>query len=119
MGRNMSPAKVAMPAQDPQERSCNFREVTLGYTREMAMEEAARCLECKHRPCVEGCPVRIDIPGFIREIARGNTEEAFLILNRDSALPAVCGRVCPVRTNLCPGHQGGECRHRTPGTLRR
>ncbi len=98
MSRNMSPSKVAMPAQDPQERSLNFREVALGYTREMAMEEAARCLECKHRPCVNGCPVKIDIPGFIREIARGNMEEAFLILNRDSALPAVCGRVCPQET---------------------
>jgi len=98
MARNMSPKKVAMPAQDPQERSRNFREVALGYTREMAMEEAARCLECKHRLCVEGCPVRIDIPAFIREIALGNMEEAFLILNRDSALPAVCGRVCPQET---------------------
>ena len=98
MARNMSPKKVAMPAQDPQERSRNFREVALGYTREMAMKEAARCLECKHRPCVEGCPVRIDIPAFIREIALGNMEEAFLILNRDSALPAVCGRVCPQET---------------------
>ncbi len=95
MARNMSPAKVAMPAQDPQERGRNFQEVALGYTREMAMQEAARCLECRHKPCVAGCPVRIDIPAFIREIARGNMEEAFLILNRDSALPAVCGRVCP------------------------
>ncbi len=95
MERNMSLQKVPMPSQDPQERIGNFQEVALGYTQEMAMQEAARCLSCRHRPCVEGCPVRIDIPGFISQIARGNMEEAYLILNRDSALPAVCGRVCP------------------------
>ncbi len=98
MTRNMSPKKVEMPNQDPQLRARNFEEVALGYTQEMAMEEAARCLQCKHKPCVDGCPVRIDIPAFIHEIAQGKMEEAFLVLNRDSALPAVCGRVCPQET---------------------
>lgn len=98
MTRNMSPKKVEMPNQDPQLRARNFEEVALGYTLEMAMEEAARCLQCKHKPCVDGCPVRIDIPAFIHEIAQGKMEEAFLVLNRDSALPAVCGRVCPQET---------------------
>ncbi|MGI6726645.1 MAG: NADPH-dependent glutamate synthase [Christensenellales bacterium] len=95
MERNLSLNKVPMPSQDPRERIGNFQEVALGYTREMAMQEAARCLSCRNKPCVEGCPVRIDIPGFISRIAQGNMEEAYLILNRDSALPAVCGRVCP------------------------
>ena len=95
MAYNPSLKKVEMPNQDPVARAANFDEVALGYTREMAMEEARRCLNCKHKPCVNGCPVRIDIPGFIQQIALGNMEEAFLILYKDSALPAVCGRVCP------------------------
>lgn len=98
MARNLSTSKVAMPSQDAQERARNFQEVALGYTREMAMEEAARCLSCRHKPCVDGCPVRIDIPAFIGQIAQGDMEGAFLTLNRDSALPAVCGRVCPQET---------------------
>ncbi|NLW21405.1 MAG: NADPH-dependent glutamate synthase [Clostridiales bacterium] len=95
MKRNLSNTKVGMPTQDAQVRAGNFSEVALGYTREMAMEEAARCLDCRHKPCVEGCPVRIDIPAFIGQIARGEMEQAFLTLNAASALPAVCGRVCP------------------------
>ncbi len=98
MARNLSNEKVAMPLQDPQERAKNFEEVALGYTEEMAVEEAQRCLNCRHKPCVDGCPVRIDIPAFIGQIAEGQFEEAFLTLNRDSALPAVCGRVCPQET---------------------
>jgi glutamate synthase (NADPH/NADH) small chain len=98
MARNMSGQKVSMPLQDSGERSANFKEVALGYTREMAIEEAARCLQCKHKPCVNGCPVRIDIPGFIREIEQGKMADAFKLLNRDTALPAVCGRVCPQET---------------------
>ena len=111
MARNLSPVRMPMPVQDAQERSGNFKEVALGYSREAAMEEAARCLNCKTRPCVDGCPVRIDIPAFIGEIAKGNMEEAFLILNRDSALPAVCGRVCPQETQceqLCVRAIKGE-----------
>ncbi|NLX83971.1 MAG: NADPH-dependent glutamate synthase [Clostridiales bacterium] len=95
MALNRSNKKVPMPTQDAGERARNFDELALGYTREQAMEEAARCLSCKHKPCVNGCPVRIDIPAFIKQIAQGNMEEAFLILNHASALPAVCGRVCP------------------------
>ena len=98
MKRNLSPQKVPMPTQDAQVRAGNFTEVALGYTREMAMEEAARCLNCRNKPCVDGCPVRIDIPAFIEQIAEGEMEQAFLILNEASALPAVCGRVCPQET---------------------
>ncbi|MDI9520330.1 MAG: NADPH-dependent glutamate synthase [Bacillota bacterium] len=98
MARNLSNTKVEMPVQDPQVRAGNFQEVALGYTAEMAMEEAQRCLNCRHKPCMDGCPVRIDIPAFIAHIAEGEFEKAFLTLNRDSALPAVCGRVCPQET---------------------
>jgi glutamate synthase (NADPH/NADH) small chain len=111
MTRNMSPSKVPMPAQDPDVRNRNFSEVATGYTREMAVEEARRCLSCKHKPCVAGCPVAIDIPGFIKEIANENFEKAFRILNADSALPAVCGRVCPQETQceaLCVRGIKGE-----------
>ncbi|MGF7143105.1 glutamate synthase (NADPH/NADH) small chain [Anaerotaenia torta] len=95
MAANMSLVKNEMPAQSAEVRNKNFLEVTLGYTREQAMDEARRCLNCKHRPCVAGCPVRIDIPEFIKEVAEGNFEEAFRIISRASSLPAVCGRVCP------------------------
>lgn len=98
MKRNLAPTKVPMPTQEPEIRNSNFEEVALGYTPEMAMEEAARCLGCKHKPCMEGCPVRIDIPGFIQHIAAGNFEAAYLSLNQNTALPAVCGRVCPQET---------------------
>ena len=95
MAANMSLVKNEMPTQSAEIRNKNFLEVTLGYTREQAMDEARRCLNCKHRPCVAGCPVRIDIPEFIKEVAEGNFEEAFQIISRASSLPAVCGRVCP------------------------
>jgi glutamate synthase (NADPH/NADH) small chain len=84
-----------MPEQDPNERNQNFEEVNLGYSFEIAMEEAERCIRCKNPVCVEGCPVSVKIPEFIRMIADGKFEEAASILKQDNALPAVCGRVCP------------------------
>ena len=92
---NMSLKKVAMPVQDPEVRCHNFEEVTTGYTEEMAIEEANRCLHCKHRPCVNGCPVNVNIPDFIEQVKEGNFEEAYNIISVTSSLPAVCGRVCP------------------------
>ncbi|MFO7637630.1 MAG: NADPH-dependent glutamate synthase, partial [Clostridia bacterium] len=91
----MSPKKTPMPEQDPKERTGNFQEVALGYTPEMAVREANRCLECKHRPCMKGCPVNVDIPGFIHHIKAGDFEKAFSTLSSTNSLPAVCGRVCP------------------------
>ena len=102
MARNMSPKKTEMPAQPADVRSRNFEEVALGYTHEMALAEAARCLQCKHKPCVSGCPVGIDIPGFIGKIAEDDMESAYRILIQDNALPAVCGRVCP-QESQCEG----------------
>ena len=92
---NMDPKKVAMPVQDANVRNKNFEEVALGYTKEMAMEEADRCLQCKHKPCVNGCPVKVQIPEFILKVKEGNFEEAYQIIKETNALPAVCGRVCP------------------------
>lgn len=92
---NQRPGRVDMPRQKPEERRRNFDEVATGYTDEMALTEAGRCLQCKKPPCVDGCPVEIDIPGFIREIANRNLPEACRILRDKNSLPAVCGRVCP------------------------
>ena len=92
---NMRPDKNPMPHQDPQVRATNFNEVALGYTREQAIDEAQRCLNCKNMPCVAGCPVKIHIPEFIAKVAEGDFEAAYQIISKDSALPAVCGRVCP------------------------
>ncbi len=92
---NMSLKKVAIPEQDPKVRARNFQEVSLGYTKEMAMEEAARCLGCKHKPCVSGCPVNVRIPEFIAKVAEGDFEAAYDIIKSTNFLPAVCGRVCP------------------------
>lgn len=92
---NMSPTKNPMPAQDAKERARNFEEVALGYTAEAAVDEAMRCLDCKNKPCVSGCPVNIDIPAFINKIKEEDFEGAYQVINQDSALPAVCGRVCP------------------------
>ncbi|SUO03563.1 glutamate synthase subunit beta [Faecalicoccus pleomorphus] len=97
---NMRPDKVAMPVQDPAVRITNFDEVALGYTPEMAVEEATRCLHCKHQPCVSGCPVNIHIPDFIEKVAQGEFEEAYKIISLTSTLPAICGRVCP-QENQC------------------
>ncbi len=99
---NMSPNKNPMPVQDPLVRNCNFQEVALGYSEEAAIDEAKRCLNCKNRPCVEGCPVRVHIPEFIAMVAEGKFEEAYQIIARSSSLPAVCGRVCPQETQ-CEG----------------
>ena len=92
---NMSMKKNEMPAQAPDVRNSNFLEVALGYTPEQANDEAKRCLQCKHRPCVNGCPVGINIPAFLKETAEGNFEAAYEIISESNSLPAVCGRVCP------------------------
>ena len=95
---NMSLKKNPMPHQDPVVRAGNFQEVALGYTKEQAIDEAQRCLHCKNMPCVSGCPVMIHIPDFIAKVAEGDFEAAYQIIAQDSALPAVCGRVCPQET---------------------
>lgn len=92
---NMSLTKNEMPVQDPKLRAHNFEEVALGYSEQQAVEEAARCLNCKNKPCVSGCPVAIDIPAFIERVRERDFEAAYQILSRSSSLPAVCGRVCP------------------------
>ena len=94
----LDPKKHEMPVQDPQVRAHNFSEVALGYTHEIALAEAARCLDCRNKPCVEGCPVNIDIPGFIRALKKDDIEGAYEVINKSSSLPAVCGRVCPQET---------------------
>ena len=99
---NMDPKKCPMPVQDPDVRNKNFREVALGYTYDMAVEEAKRCLHCKNKPCQSGCPVGIDIPAFIAKVAEEDMEGAYEVLSASSALPAVCGRVCP-QENQCEG----------------
>lgn len=95
---NMSMKKNEMPAQAPEIRNKNFEEVALGYTPETAIDEAKRCLNCKHKPCVSGCPVNVQIPDFIAKIAEGDFEGAYAIIAKSSSLPAVCGRVCPQET---------------------
>ncbi|HOJ09645.1 MAG TPA: NADPH-dependent glutamate synthase [Clostridiales bacterium] len=92
---NMSLKKMQMPEQEPEKRVKNFLEVALGYTEEMAVEEAKRCLNCKHKPCTKGCPVNVKIPEFITLVAEGKFEEAYLKINETNSLPAICGRVCP------------------------
>ena len=93
--RNMDPKKCPMPVQDPMVRRNNFDEVALGYTYEMAVNEAKRCLNCKNKPCTTGCPVQIDIPAFIERVANEDMEGAYQVIAKSSSLPAVCGRVCP------------------------
>lgn len=100
---NMSMKKNKMPVQEPNVRNKNFSEVALGYTAEQAIDEAKRCLNCKNKPCVGGCPVNINIPAFIKEVAEGNFKKAYEIIALTSSLPAVCGRVCPQET---------QCEHR-------
>ncbi|MGX8852911.1 NADPH-dependent glutamate synthase [Amedibacillus sp. YH-ame10] len=95
---NMSLKKLEMPVQDPNIRRNNFEEVALGYTKEMAMEEAQRCLHCPTKPCISGCPVSVNIPDFIEEVKNGDFEKAYHIIHETSSLPAVCGRVCPQET---------------------
>lgn len=94
----MAMTKVPMPTQDGNVRRNNFDEVALGYTKEMAMEEAQRCLHCPTKPCISGCPVAVNIPDFIEEVKNGEFEKAYQIIKETSSLPAVCGRVCPQET---------------------
>lgn len=94
--------KVPVREQDPKVRATNFKEVCLGYNKDEAVEEASRCLKCKNAKCMTGCPVSIDIPGFIKEVEAGNFEEAAKVIAKSSALPAVCGRVCP-QESQCEG----------------
>lgn len=108
---NMSLEKVQMPEQEASVRARNFEEVALGYTDEMAVSEAERCLGCKARPCVAGCPVNVHIPEFIDAVAKGEFEKGYSIINETNALPAVCGRVCPQETQceqLCVRGKKGE-----------
>jgi len=108
---NMSLKKVKMPEQAPEIRNKNFSEVACGYTEEMAVEEAQRCLNCKTKPCMNGCPVNVKIPEFITLIAEGKFEEACLKIKETNSLPAICGRVCPQETQceqLCVRGKKGE-----------
>lgn len=108
---NMSMKKVGMPEQDPNVRNRNFLEVALGYGEEMAVEEAQRCLQCKTKPCTEGCPVNVQIPEFIKLVAEGKFEEAYDKVRETNSLPAICGRVCPQESqceNLCVRAKKGE-----------
>ena len=98
MSPNMSLIKNPMPSQDPSVRIHNFDEVALGYTEQMAVSEAMRCLDCKTMPCAQGCPVKIHIPEFIRKIKECDFEAAYQVIAQSSSLPAVCGRVCPQET---------------------
>ena len=100
---NMSMTKVPVPEQDPQVRNHNFEEVCLGYTAEQAVEEAGRCLHCKNKPCVAGCPVNIRIPEFIEKVAAGDFQAAYEVISDTNALPGVSGRVCPQETQ-CEMH---------------
>lgn len=100
--KNMDMKKCPMPVQDPDVRNKNFDEVALGYTYDMAVNEARRCLNCKNKPCVSACPVQIDIPAFIEKVANEDMEGAFEVLSQSTSLPAVCGRVCPQETQ-CEG----------------
>ncbi len=100
---NMSEKKTEMALQSPSQRNKNFKEVSLGYTEEQAIEEAKRCLNCKNKPCKEKCPVKINIPNFIEKIREKKFEEAYEIITESSCLPAICGRVCPQETQCESG----------------
>ncbi|QIB68469.1 NADPH-dependent glutamate synthase [Aminipila butyrica] len=99
---NLVKEKNPMPEQDPMVRNKNFKEVSTGYTADMAINEAMRCLQCRKKPCTGGCPVRVRIPEFIARIAAGEFEEAYQVISTTSSLPAICGRVCP-QENQCEG----------------
>ena len=94
--------KIPVREQDAKERATNFEEVCLGYNADEAMAEASRCINCKNAQCVKGCPVNIDIPGFISKVKDGDFKEAYDVISKSSALPAVCGRVCP-QESQCEG----------------
>ena len=111
MAFNMSNTKNEMPHQDPNIRRNNFDEVALGYSEEAAILEAKRCIQCKNPKCIEGCPVQINIPLFIKKVSEGEFEEAYKIITRTSSLPAICGRVCPQESQcekLCARGIKGE-----------
>lgn len=110
----MNPKKCEMPSLDPNIRNTNFEEVALGYTEEMAIDEAKRCLQCKNPQCMNGCPVRIEIPKFIALVAEGKFEEAYQVIYASSALPAVCGRVCP-QESQCEGKCVRGIKHESVG----
>ena len=107
---NLVHSQNAMPEQAPDVRNKNFLEVCTGYTEDQAIREAMRCLRCRKRPCVSGCPVNIKIPDFIAKVAEGDFEAAYEIISEDSSLPAICGRVCP-QENQCQG----KCVHEVKG----
>ena len=111
---NMDPKKCPMPSQEPNVRNKNFQEVALGYTPEMAVKEAKRCLNCRNKPCVAGCPVNIQIPEFISRIAEEDFEGAYQVLAQSSSLPAVCGRVCP-QESQCEGKCTRGIKHEPVG----
>ena len=94
--------KVPVREQDPKVRATNFDEVCLGYNKEEAVEEAGRCLDCKKAKCMEGCPVQIHIPDFIKAVKEGDFEKAYGVISESSSLPAICGRVCP-QESQCEG----------------
>ncbi len=99
---NLEKTKNPMPQQEPMVRNRNFEEVATGYTEEMAINEAMRCLKCRKKPCTKGCPVKIRIPEFIEAVSEGEFEKAYNIISQTSSLPAICGRVCP-QENQCEG----------------
>lgn len=99
---NNQMTKTPMPSQEPDVRNKNFKEVALGYTEEMAVNEAQRCLNCKNKPCVNGCPVNVRIPEFIAKVAEGDFAGAYEVITSTNSLPAICGRVCPQETQ-CEG----------------
>ncbi|MCL2748107.1 MAG: NADPH-dependent glutamate synthase [Oscillospiraceae bacterium] len=108
---NKSLVKTPIPEQDPKARAGNFSEVALGYTDEQAISEASRCIGCKHKPCVAGCPVEVDIPAFVLKLAAGDPAAAYEIIRSNNALPAMCGRVCPQETQcevLCVRGKKGD-----------
>ena len=108
---DMTLQKYKMPEQEAEKRNKNFKEVALGYTEDLAVKEAQRCLNCKHKPCIKGCPVNVDIPGFIEKIKVGEFEQAYAVIAETNTLPAVCGRVCPQETQceeLCVRAIKGE-----------
>lgn len=108
---NMSKEKVTMPEQDPNVRNKNFKEVSLGYDLEMAQEEALRCVQCKNKPCMGGCPVSVRIPEFIHQVVEGDLDKAYGIISSTNNLPAICGRVCPQESQcegVCTRGKNGE-----------
>ena len=114
---NMSNTKNPMPEQPADVRNKNFLEVTTGYTVQMARDEAERCLNCKHKPCMEGCPVSVKIPEFISLVRDGKFDDAYFKITETNSLPAVCGRVCPQEKQCEERYKGRACRNRQTGKI--